>query len=167
MLMHDSRFVASKTFAFFFLPFFFLFFSRMLVLLFFLSAAFGYDPLFPNEAVVPSQPEIDLNNLISSYARPADNHHDSTRVANHAKRALIPNGGFESNAFPPWAVNAEAGSNGNAVLMFHSATRLPISNNLVVSGGFAGSGTRYTTSDQGGPGSYIWYQPFTVKIDFN
>jgi hypothetical protein len=75
---------------------------------------------------------------------------------------LIVNGGFETGSLAGWTETDQAGGAGSWYLS--SATHSPVSNEPTP--GPAG-GTYYAVTDQGGPGTHILTQSFTVPTNSN
>lgn len=75
-----------------------------------------------------------------------------------APTQLISNGGFESG-FTSWAVTDLAG--GSGTWFANSGLTAPLSGSTTVG---AASGTFYALTDQGGPGTHVLEQSFTVPL---
>ena len=72
---------------------------------------------------------------------------------------LISNGDFETGLLGPWTVTDLAGGSGSWFV--HSGATTPVSGNSTVG---AAGGTFYAVTDQGGPGTHVLEQSFTVPF---
>lgn len=81
----------------------------------------------------------------------------SAGAAHASPTQLITNGGFETTDFTGWTVTDLAGGSGS---WFNATgTAGPVSGLLTVG---PASGSRYAVTDQGGPGTHVLEQTFTV-----
>jgi hypothetical protein len=71
------------------------------------------------------------------------------------------NGDFETGDYTGWSVNVEDGSDGALSVIQYSVGATPISNAPFQNN--AAGGQFFSTSDQGGPGSYSLTQSFTLE----
>lgn len=74
---------------------------------------------------------------------------------------LLINGDFETGAFPAWTVDNRAGSSGTWFIDTPGSTT-PTSGHTTSAAGGGPHGSFYAVTDQGGPGTHVLRQSFTV-----